>query len=223
MSRTYTPGPEADGIVERQLAKGTYRDADEVVRAGLQLLEEHEAELEELRRLIDEGDADIAAGRIHRYASADELTADIIARGGKLMPAKTLNVSRRARSDLDAIYARLRRVSDPATAKHFIAKLNNHLERIARLATAVSRQQHPPWPSTRRARQLQHLFPRNPDRDHHCTRRTQRARCAASELPRGPGSSHVAGLGLNPLATRGPWRRAPPPRGPSARACRSSR
>jgi antitoxin ParD1/3/4 len=81
MNKTYTPGPEADAIVERQLAKGGYAGPDEVVRAGLQLLEEQEAELEELRRLIDEGDADIAAGRVHRYASADELTADIIARG----------------------------------------------------------------------------------------------------------------------------------------------
>jgi antitoxin ParD1/3/4 len=81
MSKTYAPGTEADVIVERQLAKGNYASADEVVRAGLRLLEEHEAELEELRQLIDEGGADIAAGRIHRYASADELTDDIVARG----------------------------------------------------------------------------------------------------------------------------------------------
>jgi antitoxin ParD1/3/4 len=84
MTRTYTPGLDADSIVERQLAKGTYRDADEVVGAGLQLLEEHEAELEELRRLIDEGDADIAAGRVYRYASAEEFLADIMAEGEKL-------------------------------------------------------------------------------------------------------------------------------------------
>jgi antitoxin ParD1/3/4 len=84
MCKTYTPGPEADVFVERQLAKGNYSSADEVVRAGLKLLEEleeDEAELEELRTLIAEGDAAIAAGEIHRYASADELTADIIARG----------------------------------------------------------------------------------------------------------------------------------------------
>jgi antitoxin ParD1/3/4 len=84
MSKTYTPGPEADVIVERQLAKGNYGTADEVVRASLQFLEEHEAELEELRRLIAEGDADIAAGRVHRYASAEEFLADIIAEGEKL-------------------------------------------------------------------------------------------------------------------------------------------
>jgi antitoxin ParD1/3/4 len=94
MSRIYTPGPEADAIVERQLAKGSYGSADEVVRASLKLLEEQELELTEpelgeLRRLIAEGDADIAAGRVYRYASADELTADIIARGDAIARGET--------------------------------------------------------------------------------------------------------------------------------------
>ena len=81
MSKTYTPGPEADAIIARQVAKGNFATPDEAVRAGVRLLEAQEAELQELRKLIDEGDADIAAGRIHRYASADELTQDIVARG----------------------------------------------------------------------------------------------------------------------------------------------
>ena len=51
------------------------------MRAGVELLEAQEAELAELRALIDEGDADIAAGRIHRYANADDLMQDIVARG----------------------------------------------------------------------------------------------------------------------------------------------
>jgi antitoxin ParD1/3/4 len=88
MSRTYTPGPEADAIVEQLLATGHYRSADEIVRASLGLLQasepESEAELEELRRLIAEGDADIAAGRVYSYASAEEFMADIIAEGEKL-------------------------------------------------------------------------------------------------------------------------------------------
>jgi antitoxin ParD1/3/4 len=81
MSKTYTPGPEADAIIARQVANGNFATPDEAVRAGVRLLEAQEAELQELRKLIDEGDADIAAGRIHRYASADELTQDIVARG----------------------------------------------------------------------------------------------------------------------------------------------
>lgn len=54
--------------------------------------------------------------------------------GGKLIPAKTLNISPRARDDLDAIYARVKAASgSAATARRFIAKLNKHLERIALL------------------------------------------------------------------------------------------
>jgi antitoxin ParD1/3/4 len=93
MSKIYTPGPEADGIVERQLAKGNYASADEVVRAGLRLLEEHdpdldEAELEELRRLIAEGEAAYASGDYTVYASADDLLADIIRLGDASSPPK---------------------------------------------------------------------------------------------------------------------------------------
>jgi len=93
MSRAYTPGPDADAIVERQLAKGSYGSADEVVRASLQLLEEHdpdldEAELEELRRLIAEGDAAYASGDYTVYASADDLLADIIRLGDAPSPPK---------------------------------------------------------------------------------------------------------------------------------------
>jgi putative addiction module CopG family antidote len=88
MSKTYTPGPEADAIVAELLATGRYSSADEVVRASLQLLQgsepESEAELEELRRLIAEADAEIAAGQGYTYASAEEFMSDIIAEGEKL-------------------------------------------------------------------------------------------------------------------------------------------
>jgi putative addiction module CopG family antidote len=93
MTKTYTPGPEADVIVERQLAKGNYASADEVVRASLRLLEEHhpeldEAELKEQRRLIAEGDAAYARGDYTEYTSADELLSDIIRLGDAPSPPK---------------------------------------------------------------------------------------------------------------------------------------
>jgi antitoxin ParD1/3/4 len=81
MSKAYVPGPEADEIIAREVAKGHFATADDVVRASVQLLAENEAELAHVRELIDAGDGDIAAGRIHHYASADDLTADIVARG----------------------------------------------------------------------------------------------------------------------------------------------
>ncbi len=81
MTKTYSPGPEADDIISRQIAKGNFASPDEVIRAGVRMLEEREAELAELRRLIDEGDSDIAAGRTYAYQDAAELAADIGARG----------------------------------------------------------------------------------------------------------------------------------------------
>ena len=72
MSKTYTPGPEADAIIERQLASGKFATGEDVVRAGVRLLAEQEAELGELRRLIDEGDAAYAAGEYRTYSSADQ-------------------------------------------------------------------------------------------------------------------------------------------------------
>jgi antitoxin ParD1/3/4 len=95
MSKIYTPGPEADAIIERQLATGNFASADEVVRAGLQLLQEHieleGLELDELRRVIAEGDADIAAGRVYEYASAEEFLADIITEGEKVDTSKDVD------------------------------------------------------------------------------------------------------------------------------------
>ena len=88
MSKTYNPGAEADVIIERQLAKGAYQTADEVVRAGVLLLEEQDAELEELRKLIDEGDAAYARGDSTVYSSADQFLADVKALGARQLPQK---------------------------------------------------------------------------------------------------------------------------------------
>ena len=66
-----------DDFIDRQIASGRFNNASEVVRAGLRLLERDESELEELRRLIKEGEDDIAAGRTMTFSSAEELTAYI--------------------------------------------------------------------------------------------------------------------------------------------------
>jgi toxin ParE1/3/4 len=54
------------------------------------------------------------------------------------MPAKKVILAPSARDDLDSIYARLRAVSDPATAERYVAGINKHLERIARLGHSGS-------------------------------------------------------------------------------------
>lgn len=57
-----------DAYVSQALASGRYKNASEVVRAGLRLLERQEAEdaakLEALRQAIREGVADIERGKV---------------------------------------------------------------------------------------------------------------------------------------------------------------
>lgn len=75
--KTYSIGPHFETFVTRQVENGRFDNASEVVRAGLRLLEDYENKMAELRALIDEGDADIAAGRVHVYKSAKALADDI--------------------------------------------------------------------------------------------------------------------------------------------------
>jgi antitoxin ParD1/3/4 len=48
-------GDHFAGFVERQVVEGRYGSASEVIRAGLRLLEEHEAKVKFLRDAIDAG------------------------------------------------------------------------------------------------------------------------------------------------------------------------
>jgi antitoxin ParD1/3/4 len=50
-------GPHFDRFVSRQVARGRFATASEVVRAGLRLLEEDDAKLAALRCALDEGEA----------------------------------------------------------------------------------------------------------------------------------------------------------------------
>ncbi|MEZ2133053.1 MULTISPECIES: type II toxin-antitoxin system ParD family antitoxin [unclassified Sinorhizobium] len=48
-------GDHFSGFVERQIVEGRYGSASEVIRAGLRLLEEHEAKVKALRDAIAAG------------------------------------------------------------------------------------------------------------------------------------------------------------------------
>jgi len=80
--RSFVIGDRFEKFVTKQVESGRFNNASEVVRAGLRLLEDEETKLEELRKLIDEGDADIAAGRYTIYETAGEL-AEAIKAGGR--------------------------------------------------------------------------------------------------------------------------------------------
>ena len=49
-------GDHFTGFVEDRIASGRYRSASDVIRAGLRLLEEHEARVEALHKALTEGE-----------------------------------------------------------------------------------------------------------------------------------------------------------------------
>lgn len=81
MSISYVPGDEADAIIERQIAKGNFSSADDVVRAAVHLIEEYEADIARLRSKIDEADAAYRRGEYRSCPGPEAMTADIVSRG----------------------------------------------------------------------------------------------------------------------------------------------
>lgn len=61
-------GADCEALIERLLASGRYASRSEVLRAGLRLLQEHEADMERRRAAI--------------FASIDEAIRDIEENGG---------------------------------------------------------------------------------------------------------------------------------------------
>lgn len=53
-----------EGVVERLVKEGRYGSKSEVLRAGVRLVEEHEARLADLQAKLQVGLDDIAAGRV---------------------------------------------------------------------------------------------------------------------------------------------------------------
>lgn len=70
---SYSVGPHFEAFIRKQVESGRYNNASEVVRAGLRIMEEHEAKLSALRehiqQAIDEGGSNTAEEVIEYLAS----------------------------------------------------------------------------------------------------------------------------------------------------------
>jgi antitoxin ParD1/3/4 len=72
-------------FIDEQVEAGTFRDADDVVRAGLRLLISEQGKIEELRRMIDEADQQVAEGNVIEVLEAGDHAQSIVERGRKLL------------------------------------------------------------------------------------------------------------------------------------------
>jgi antitoxin ParD1/3/4 len=73
-------GDRYEKFVDEQVSSGRYNNASEVVRAGLRLLEDYEGRLRQTQSLIAAADAEIERGEGLTFASADDLTAEVLMR-----------------------------------------------------------------------------------------------------------------------------------------------
>jgi len=81
MSKAYVPGDDADAIIARQVAKGNFPSADAVVRAGVRMIEEYEADVARLRAKIDAADEAYQRGEFRKSPGPEAMKADIVSRG----------------------------------------------------------------------------------------------------------------------------------------------
>lgn len=70
-------GPALEKVVNDLVEHGRYNSKSEVLREGVRLVEEREARRAVLATLIEEGEEEIAAGRVY---PAEQVFAELIAR-----------------------------------------------------------------------------------------------------------------------------------------------
>lgn len=77
MTMTVDLGPQLERIVDELIRKGRYRSKSEVLREGIRLVQDREAQLTKLEAVIDVGLADVRAGRL---LSEEEVFSELEAR-----------------------------------------------------------------------------------------------------------------------------------------------
>ncbi|WP_417686066.1 type II toxin-antitoxin system ParD family antitoxin [Roseibium sp.] len=81
VKKSFVVGDRYEAFIAQQVETGRFNNASEVVRAGLRMLEDYETRLAEARVLVDEADAEIAAGKGIDYADGQTIANDIVKRG----------------------------------------------------------------------------------------------------------------------------------------------
>jgi Arc/MetJ-type ribon-helix-helix transcriptional regulator len=89
MSKTCTPGEDADAIIARQVAKGNFPSAEAVVLAGVRMVEEYETDFVRMRAKIHTADAAYRRGEYRKSSDAEAMKADIVSRGKERSRRKT--------------------------------------------------------------------------------------------------------------------------------------
>ncbi|SIP92418.1 putative addiction module antidote protein, CC2985 family [Rhizobium sp. RU35A] len=77
---------EEQAFIDAKLRSGVYRSAEDVVRAGLQLLDRDD---EHVRQAIDAADAQVAAGDTLPFENADAIADSVIERGMRRLNRKS--------------------------------------------------------------------------------------------------------------------------------------
>ena len=76
-------------MIERLVQSGRYQNANDVLREGLRLVQqrdaEHDAGLEALRQAANVGEADFAAGRYREFGDGQALRAHLTERASKVL------------------------------------------------------------------------------------------------------------------------------------------
>ena len=87
-------GPNLEAVVEDLVKNGRYNSKSEVLREGVRLVQEREAELAELNASLDRGMADVKAGRTR---PAEEVFAELRAKYRAMVDADEEAPRRRLR------------------------------------------------------------------------------------------------------------------------------
>lgn len=72
--------PEMEAYIKGKVAGGFYANATEVIRDAIRRMHDEEAGIRAFQDAVAEGEADVAAGRVHDYTEStmDDLIAEVL-------------------------------------------------------------------------------------------------------------------------------------------------